>query len=122
MKNKMKDTKEREEPKENGISIRDKVFFATRGKFDEILYGTVVEITRIKRANGNKGIVCENKFKVYLENRIAPQNWITAISAPIREYNFEDIGKTVFLTAEEAEEKLFKKEDLEKQLRELGGF
>lgn len=111
-----------EEEKEDGIDIRDKVFFATRGELNEILYGTVVEITHIKRASGNKDIVYENKFKVYLENKTAPRDWISALYAPIREYNFEDIGKTVFLTAEEAAEKLFKKEDLEKQLRELGGF
>lgn len=111
-----------EEEKEDGIDIMDKVFFATRGKLNEILYGTVVEITHIKRASGNKDIVYENKFKVYLENKTAPQNWISALYAPIREYNFEDIGNTVFLTAEEAAERLFKKEDLEKQLRELRGY
>lgn len=111
--------KEIGEQKENDINIRDKVFFATRGKFDEILYGTIIEITRIKRANGNRGIVYENKFRVYLDNVKKSDNWITALYAPIREYNFEDIGKTVFLTAEEAAEKLFKKEDLERQLREL---
>ena len=59
--------KEIEEQKETGINIRDKVFFATRGKLNEILYGTVVEITRIERASGNKGIIYENKFRVYLE-------------------------------------------------------
>ena len=119
MNNKRKDTIEREE---RPVELRDTVFFATRGKLNEILYGTVVEITHIKRASGNKGIVYENKFRVYLDNVKKSDNWIAALSVPIREYNFEDIGKTVFLTAEEAAEKLFKKEDLEKQLRELGGF
>lgn len=114
--------KKTEEQKESLINIRDKVFFASRGKWDEILYGTVMEITRIERACGDKGLVYENKFRVYVENGKPAQDWIAALTAPIRDYNFEDIGKTVFLTGEEAAEKLFKKEDLEKQLRELGGL
>lgn len=116
MKNKMEDTKE------NKINIRDKLFFSARGARNEILYGTVIEITRIERASGNKGIIYENKFRVYLENKEPPKDWISGLTDPIREYNFEDIGKQVFLTAEEAAERLFKKEDLEKQLRELRGY
>ena len=114
MKNKRKDTKEREE---RPVELKDTVFFAERGRMCEILKGSVVVILEHCEFRLN-GTVRTNKFKVVLKNDDIFGGFLVQPHGE-RVLNYEDFGKKVFKTEKEAEEKLLKIEDLEKQLREL---
>ena len=114
MKNKRKDTKEREE---RPVELKDTVFFAERGRMCEILKGSVVVILEHCEFRLN-GTVRTNKFKVVLKNDDIFGGFLVQQHGE-RVLNYEDFGKKVFKTEKEAEEKLLKIEDLEKQLLEL---
>lgn len=114
MKNKRKDTKEREE---RPVEIKDTVFFAERGWMGEILKGRVVVILEHCEFRLNETIRT-NRFKVVLKNDEI-NGWLYAQTPGERVLNYEDFGKKVFKTEKEAEEKLLKIEGLEKQLQEL---
>lgn len=114
MKNKMEDTKEREE---RPVELRDTVFFAERGREYEILKGSVVVILEHCEFRLN-GTVRTNKFKVVLKNDYL-FGGLFAQPHGERVLSYEDFGKKVFKTEKEAEEKLLKIEELEKQLQEL---
>ena len=117
MKNKRKGTKEIEE---RPVELKDTVFFAERGRMCEILKGSVVVIVEHSEFRLN-GIVETNRFNVLLKNDEI-EIGLRAQPHGERVLSYEDFGKKVFKTEKEAAEKLFKKEDLEKQLRELRGF
>lgn len=114
MKNKKKDSKEREE---RPVDLRDTVFFAERGLNDEILKGSVAIIVERCEFRSNE-TVRTNIFKVVLKN---DEKYGGSHAQPHREriLSYEDVGKKVFKTEKEAEEKLLKIEELEKQLQEL---
>lgn len=114
MKNKMKGSKEREE---RPVELKDTVFFAERGRMGEILKGSVVVILEHCEFRLNETIRT-NSFKVVLKNDEREGGLYVQ---PHREIvlNYEDFGKKVFKTEKEAEEKLLKIEELEKQLQEL---
>lgn len=114
MKNKMKDTKEREE---RPVELKDTVFFVERGRNGEILKGSVVVIVEHSEFRLN-GIVETNRFKVLLKSDDR-EDGLHAQPHVERVLSYEDFGKKVFKTEKEAEEKLLKIEDLEKQLQEL---
>ena len=114
MKNKRKDTKEREE---SPVGLKDTVFFAERGRKCEILKGSVVVILEHCEFRLN-GIFETNRFKVVLKNDEI-EGGLCAQPHGERVLNYEDFGKKVFKTEKEAEEKLLKIEELEKQLQEL---
>ena len=117
MKNKREDTKEREERQ---VELKDAVFFAERGRNDEILKGSVVIIVEHCEFRLNETIRT-NRFKVLLKNDEI-YGGLHAQPHGERVLSYEDFGKKVFKTEKEAEEKLLKIEELEKQLRELGGL
>jgi hypothetical protein len=114
MKNKRKDSKEREE---RPVELKDTVFFAERGRKNEILKGSVVVILEHCEFRLN-GTVRTNKFKVVLKNDDI-FGGLLAQPHGERVLSYEDFGKKVFKTEKEAEEKLLKIEELEKQLQEL---
>lgn len=114
MNNKKKDSKKREE---RPVELKDTVFFAERGWMCEILKGSVVVILEHCEFRLN-GTVRTNKFKVVLKNDDICGGFLVQPHGE-RVLNYEDFGKKVFKTEKEAEEKLLKIEDLEKQLREL---
>lgn len=114
MKNKRKDTKEREE---RPVELKDTVFFAERGLNDKILKGRVVIIVEHCEFRLNETIRT-NRFKVVLKNDDR-EDLLCARPHGERVLSYEDFGKKVFKTEKEAEEKLLKIEELEKQLREL---
>ena len=114
MKNKMEDTKEREE---RPVELKDTVFFSERGLNDEILKGRVAIIVERCEFRLNE-TVRTNIFQVVLKN---DERYGGLHAQPHRErvLSYEDFGKKVFKTEKEAEEKLLKIEELEKQLQEL---
>lgn len=114
MKNKKKDSKEREE---RPVELKDTVFFAERVRRCEILKGSVVSIVEHREFCLN-GIVETNRFKVVLKNDEI-DGGLRAQPHGERVLSYEDFGKKVFKTEKEAEEKLLKIEELEKQLQEL---
>lgn len=114
MKNKKKDSKEREE---RPVELKDTVFFAERGRKGEILKGSVVVIVEHSEFRLN-GIVETNRFKVLLKNDEIEMG-LHAQPHGERVLSYEDFGKKVFKTEKQAEEKLLKIEELEKQLQEL---
>lgn len=114
MKNKMKDTKEREE---RPVELRDTVFFAERGRKYEVLKGSVVVILEHYEFRLNETIRT-NRFKVVLKND-EREGGLYAQPHGERVLSYEDFGEKVFKTEKEAEEKLLKVEELEKQLQEL---
>lgn len=114
MKNKKKDSKEREE---RPVELKDTVFFAERARRCEILKGSVVSIVEYREFCLN-GIVETNIFKVILKNDEI-DGGLRAQPHGERALSYEDFGKKVFKTEKEAEEKLLKIEELEKQLQEL---
>lgn len=120
MKNKMEDTKEIEDTKEREerpVELRDTVFFAERGRKYEILKGSVVVVLEHYEFRLNETIRT-NRFKVVLKNDDR-EDGLYALPHGERVLSYEDFGKKVFKTEKEAEEKLLKIEELEKQLREL---
>ena len=114
MKNKKKDSKEREEIP---VELKDTVFFAERGLNGEILKGSVVVILEHLEFRLNETIRT-NRFKVVLKND-EREGGLYAQPPGERVLSYEDFGKKVFKTEKEAEEKLLKIEELEKQLQEL---
>lgn len=114
MNNKREDTKEREE---RPVKLRDTVFFVERGRNDEILKGSVVVILEHCEFRLNETIRT-NRFKVVLKNDDR-EGGLCARPHGERVLSYEDFGKKVFKTEKEAEEKLLKIEELEKQLQEL---
>lgn len=114
MKNKKEDTKEREE---SPVELKDTVFFAERGRKGEILKGSVVVIVEHSEFRLNETIRT-NRFKVLLKNDDT-FGGLRAKPHGERVLSYEDFGKKVFKTEKEAEEKLLKIEELEKQLQEL---
>lgn len=114
MKNKREDTKEREE---RPVELRDTVFFAERGQKYEILKGRVVVILEHCEMRLNETIRT-NRLKVVLKNDKRDGGLYVQPHGE-RILSYEDFGKKVFKTEKEAEEKLLKIEELEKQLQEL---
>nr|DAW41904.1 MAG TPA: hypothetical protein [Caudoviricetes sp.] len=114
MKNKMEDTKEREE---RPVEVKDTVFFAERGRMCEILKGSVVVILEHCEMRLNETIRT-NRFKVLLTNDDIEMG-LHAQPHGERILSYEDFGKKVFKTEKEAKERLDKIEELERQLREL---
>lgn len=114
MNNKRKDSKEIEE---RPVELKDTVFFAERGLNDEILKGRVVIIVERCEFRLNE-TVRTNIFQVVLKND-ERYGGLHAQPHGERVLSYEDFGKKVFKTEKEAEEKLLKIEELEKQLREL---
>lgn len=114
MNNKREDTKEREE---RPVELKDTVFFAERGRGYEILKGGVVVILEHCEFRLN-GTIRTNRFKVLLKNDEI-DGGLYAQPHGERVLSYEDFGKKVFKTEKEAEEKLLKIEELEKQLQEL---
>lgn len=114
MKNKKKDSKEREE---RPVELKDTVFFAERGLNGEILKGSVVVILEHLEFRLNETIRT-NRFKVVLKND-ERYGGLYAQPPGERFLSYEDFGKKVFKTEKEAEEKLLKIEELEKKLQEL---
>lgn len=114
MKNKREDKKEREE---RPVELKDTVFFAERGRKYEILKGSVVVILEHCEFRLNETIRT-NRFKVVLKNE-EREGGLHAQLLGERVLSYEDLGKKVFKTEKEAEEKLLKIEELEKQLQEL---
>lgn len=114
MKNKRKDSKEIEE---RPVELKDTVFFAERGRMGEILKGSVVVILEHCEFRLNETIRT-NRFKVVLKNE-EREGGLYAQPPGERVLSYEDLGKKVFKTEKEAEEKLLKIEELEKQLQEL---
>lgn len=114
MKNKREDKKEREE---GPVGLKDTVFFAERGRMGEILKGSVVVIVEQCEFRLN-GTVRTNKFYVVLKNDDIFGGFLVQPHGE-RVLSYEDFGKKVFKTEKEAEEKLLKIEELEKQLQEL---
>lgn len=114
MKNKRKGTKEIEE---RPVELKDTVFFAERGRMCGILKGSVVVILEHCEFRLNETIRT-NRFKVVLKNDDR-EDGLYAQPHGERILSYEDFGKKFFKTEKEAEEKLLKIEELEKQLREL---
>lgn len=114
MKNKRKDKKEREE---RPVELKDTVFFSERGRKYEILKGSVVVILEHCEFRLNETIRT-NRFKVVLKNEERDGGLYDQPPGE-RVLSYEDFGKKVFKTEKEAEEKLLKIEELEKQLQEL---
>lgn len=88
MKNKKKDSKEREE---RPVELKDTVFFAERGRKGEILKGSVVVILEHCEFRLN-GTVRTNKFGVVLKNDDIFEG-LYAQTHGERVLNYEDFGK-----------------------------
>lgn len=103
--------------KNKPVELKDTVFFAERGQKCEILKGSVVVILEHCEFRLNETIRT-NRFKVVLKND-ERDTGLYAQPHGERVLSYEDFGKKVFKTEKEAEEKLLKIEELEKQLQEL---
>lgn len=114
MRIKKKDIKEREE---RPVNIRDTVYFPEYGRKNEILQGKVTCILETCEFRPDKDIRT-NKVEVSLKNDKIDGGKYAQVHGK-GYFGYKDFGQKVFKTEKEAEERLLKIEELEKQLKEL---